>query len=183
MKTMTRTLCLAAVLLISAGTTVELAGQAKAAFGQQLFLLKSLKPGVKTVGVIGAALTDADVQSLTRAGMGIGLTVVVARPGNARDVAVLYKKLVSENKAELLLVTTGGGAWFEETSVEYLRENALLDRIGLCVPDKQHLTGGALCSIQSEGGKLVVHVNQKVANVVGAAVPSEQNGSIAYVVQ
>jgi hypothetical protein len=132
---------------------------------------------------MGAALSDADVQSLTRAGMGIGLTVVVARPANARDVAVLYKKLVSENKIELLLVTTGGGAWFEEASVEYLRENAVLDRVGLCVPIKGQLTGGALCSIQSENGKLVVHVNQKVANVVGAAVPSEQNGTIAYVVQ
>ncbi len=183
MKTIARTLCLGAFLLISAGMTVEVSGQAKAAFGQQLFLLKSLKPGVKTVGVMGAALTDADVQSLTRAGMGIGLTVVVARPGNARDVAVLYKKLISESKAEMLLVTAGGGPWFEEASVEYLRENAVLDRVGLCVPTKDQLTGGALCCIQSEGGKLVVHVNQKVANVVGAAVPSEQSGSIAYVVQ
>jgi hypothetical protein len=33
MKTTIRTLFLAAFLLISAGTTVELAGQAKAAFG------------------------------------------------------------------------------------------------------------------------------------------------------
>lgn len=183
MKTMIRILCLVSVLLITAGTTVELSGQAKAAFGQQLFLLKSLKPGAKTVGVMGASLTDADVQSLTRAGMGIGVTVVVARPANARDVAVLYKRLVSENKVDLLFVTSGGGAWFEEASVEYLRENAILDRVGLCVPVKEQLTGGALCTIQSEGGKLVVHVNQKVANVVGAAVPSEQNGSIAYVVQ
>lgn len=183
MTTITRTLSLLAFLAIWSGTTTELAGQSKAAFGQQLFLLKSLKPGVKNVGVIGAALSDADVQSLTRAGLGIGLTVVVARPANARDVAVLYKRLVNENKIDMLLVTPGGGAWFEEASVEYLRENALLDRVGLCVPARQQLTGGALCSIENENGKLVVHVTQKVANVVGAVVPSEQSGSIAYVVQ
>jgi hypothetical protein len=47
----------------------------------------------------------------------------------------------------------------------------------------QQLTGGALCTIQSENGKFVVHVNQKAANVVGAVVPAEQSGSIAYVVQ
>jgi ABC-type uncharacterized transport system substrate-binding protein len=183
MNTIARALCLLVALLLVAGSAVEVTGQAKAAYGQQLFLLKSLKPGAKAVGVMGAALSDADVQSLTRAGMGLGLTIVVARPANARDVAVLYKKLLSENKIDLLLVTSGGGDWFEGPSVEYLRENALLDRVGLCVPSMQQLTGGALCSVQSDNGKLVVHVNQKVAQVVGATVPGEQAGSIAYVVR
>ncbi len=157
--------------------------QAKAGYGQQLFLLKSLKPSAKTVGIIGAALTDTDVQALSRAGMGIGLTVVVARPTNARDVAVLYKKLVGDSKADMILVMAGGGDWFSGASVEFLRENAILDRVGLCVPSLDQLQGGALCSVQSENGKLVVHVNQKAANVVGAVVPSEQNSSIAYVVR
>ncbi len=183
MNTIARSLGLLVALMLVTGVTTEATGQAKAAYGQQLFLLKSLKPGAKTVGVIGAALSDADVQALTRAGMGLGLAVVVARPTNARDVAVLYKKLVSESKIDLLLVTAGGGDWFSGPSVEFLRENSLLDRIGLCVPSMEQLEGGALCSVQSENGKLVVHVNQKVAQVVGAAVPAEQSGSIAYVVR
>lgn len=175
-------------LILAAGLVCVIApdhaaAQSKAGTGQQLFLFKSLKPSAKTVGVMGAALTDADVQSLTRAGMGIGLTVVVARPTNARDVAVMYKKLISDNKADLILVMPGGGDWFGGASVEFLRENAILDRVGLCVPSLDQLQGGALCSIQSENGKLFVHVNQKAANVVGAIVPSEQNSSIAYVVR
>jgi ABC-type uncharacterized transport system substrate-binding protein len=183
MNSIARHVVLVVAVMFAAGTLSEVSAQSKAAYGQQMFLLKSLKPGTKSIGVIGAALSDADVQSLTRAGMGLGLTVVVARPTNARDVAVLYKKLVADNKIELLLVAPGGGDWFEGASVEYLRENALLDRVGLCVPTMAHLAGGALCSIQSENGKLVVHVNQKVANVVGAAVPADQSASIAYVVK
>lgn len=182
MKSSIVTFLLAAGLAGTLGTEPVMA-QAKAGNGQQLFLLKSLKPSAKTVGVIGAALTDADVQALTRAGMGIGLSVVVARPTNAREVAVMYKKLVSDSKADLILVMPGGGDWFAGASVEFLRENAIMDRIGLCVPSLDQLQGGALCSIQSENGKLVVHVNQKAAHVVGAVVPSEENSSIAYVVR
>ncbi|MCU0452443.1 MAG: hypothetical protein MUE68_02200 [Bacteroidetes bacterium] len=183
MKTIARTLSLLLAMLIATGSTFEASAQVKGAYGQRLFLLKSLKPASKTLGVIGAELSDEDVQSLTRAGLGQGLTVIVARPKNAREVSLLYKKLVSENKIDLLLAMPGGGDWFEGASVEFLRENAALDRVGLCVPTMQQLTGGALCTIQSENGKFVVHVNQKAANVVGAVVPAEQSGSIAYVVQ
>lgn len=183
MKTLTLALCGAILCLAFTGPQNTALAQAKAAHGQQLFLLKSLKPAAKKVGVIGAALTDQEVLSLTRAGMGVGLTVVVARPANAREVALLYKKLVAESKVDMILVTSGGGDWFTGASVEYLRENAVMDRVGLCVPTLEQMAGGALCSIQLENGKLVVHVNQKVANVVGAAVPIEQNASIAYVVR
>jgi ABC-type uncharacterized transport system substrate-binding protein len=177
------TITLGVVLAAMTLTGPTAMAQSKAAYGQQLFLLKSLKPSAKTVGIIGASLTDQEVQSLTRAGMGVGLSVVVGRPANARDVAVIYKKLISDNKVDLLLVVPGGGDWFSGASVEYLVENSVLDRVGLCVPSLGQMQGGALCTIQSDNGKLVVHVNQKVANVVGATVPAEQNSSIAYVVR
>jgi hypothetical protein len=154
----------------------------KATYGQQVAVLKILKSDLKTIGVIGSNVSDKMTQDLTRAGVSQGVTVVIAKAKDARDVASLYKKLTSEKNIQILWSPDAGEYVVMGLGMEYLIENTAMDRVGLCVPAKNLVPGGALCSVQVEDGKLTAFVNKKIATVVGAAVPAEPGG-INFVMQ
>ncbi len=154
----------------------------KASLGQQVAVMKTMKADLKTVGVISSTITDKMTQDLTRAGVSQGITIVIAKVKDAREVASLYKKLVSERKIQMLWVPDAGDDVVMGLGMEYLKENTVMDGVGLCVPLKALVATGALCSVQSEDGKLTAYVNKKIAAVVGAAVPAEPAG-ISFVMQ
>lgn len=148
----------------------------RASLGQQVAVMKTIKSDLKTVGVISSILNDKMTQDITRAGMSQGVTVVIAKPKDAREVASLYKKLVSDKKIQMLWIPDPADEIVMGLGMQYLIENAVMDKVGLCVPAKNLVAGGALCAIQSEDGKLTAFVNKKIAAVVGASVPAEASG-------
>lgn len=154
----------------------------KASLGQQVAVMKALKPDLKTVGVLSGNMTDKLSQDLTRAGISQSITVVIAKPKDQREVAGLYKKLVSEKKIQMLWLPDGGDEVTSGVSSDYLRENTAMDGVGLCVTEKNLVVGGALCSVQLENGKLTVYVNKKIASVVGVTIPPEGSG-ITFIAQ
>jgi len=154
----------------------------KASLSQQIAVMKALKPELKTVGVLAGSLTDKLTQDLTRAGLGQGITVVIAKPKDPREVVSLYKKMVSERKIQILWLPDAADEVVSGVSIDYLKENTAMDGVGLCVDDKKHIASGALLCVQSEGGKLTAYVNKKIAAVVGAAIPGEGTG-ISFVSQ
>jgi hypothetical protein len=154
----------------------------KATYGQQVAVMKILKSDLKTIGVIGSNVSDKMTTDLTRAAVSQGVTVVIAKAKDAREVASLYKKLVSERKIQVLWVPDAGDDVVMGLGMEYLIENTAMDRVGLCVPAKNLVAGGAMCSVQVEDGKLTAFVNKKIAAVVGASVPAEAGG-INFVMQ
>ncbi len=172
---------LPAVFLCMAFVSVPLIAQ-KASLSQQVAVMKALKPDLKTIGVLAGSLTDKLTQDLTRAGLGQGITVVIAKPKDPREVVSLYKKLFADRKIQILWLPDASDEVVSGVSIDYLKENTVMDGVGLCVDDRKHVAGGALLSVQSEGGKLVAYVNKKIAAVVGAAIPGEGTG-ISFVSQ
>jgi hypothetical protein len=65
---------------------------------------------------------------------------------------------------------------------EYLRESALADRVGVFVPQESMLAKGALCFVTTSGGKIKVYINQRIAQVIGATIPSDPSAD-RYVVR
>lgn len=177
-----RWIFLFAGFVVFGGSTSILRAQTLASRSQQIAAMKTLKPGLKSIGVMASTLTDNDLQEITRYGLGQGVEMVFARPKDSRDISMLYKKMVEEKKVQMIWIPDPNDATMLEAGFEFLRENTLLDKIGLCVPKEQLIQSGALCGVYKDIGKVVVHVNQKIASVLGVVIPQEP-GSITYVVQ
>lgn len=150
-------------------------------YGQQLAVMKKIKAGLSTVGVLSNTLGDKALEDITRAAMGQGLKIFIARPKDAREIAALYKTLVVEKKVQMLWIPDGQDKLLLGVGFEFLKENALPDKIGLCVPDQGLVSQGALCSVGMENGKLTAYINQRISGVVGAEVPAEENSPINFV--
>ncbi|MCX8125400.1 MAG: hypothetical protein N3F66_14725, partial [Spirochaetes bacterium] len=76
----------------------------KVAFGQQIAVAKMIKPGLTTIGVIGSKLDDKAIEAWTRAGLALGVKVIIGLPKTVRDIPQVYRTLVKEKKVELLLI-------------------------------------------------------------------------------
>jgi hypothetical protein len=166
----------AVAIVVSAACCVLFSASAfaqKASYGQQVAVMKALKADLKTIGVIGLNLSDKMTQDLTRAGLQQGVTIVIAKPKDPREVATLYKTLVSGKKIQMLWLPETADEVVTSVSFDFLKENSLMDRIGLCVPEKKLVPSGVLCAVQIENGKLIVYANKKIASVVGVTIPGE----------
>ena len=118
--------------------------QNTAGYAQLIYVSKMLKPDLKTVGVISATMTDKETEKATRAGMGQGVTVVIARPKGVGEISSLYKRMVSEKKIQFILLADPADELMTGLGFEYLREAALADGIGIVVVTESMLSGGAL---------------------------------------
>ncbi|MBP9211204.1 MAG: hypothetical protein KBF97_00290 [Bacteroidetes bacterium] len=170
---------LSAVIMFLAA--LPLWGQSSVPFGQQIALLKMLKPDLVTVGVLTNSLNEEKKQQLIRSSLQQGVNVFVAVPNDVRDIPVLYKKLIGEKKVQLIIIPNVEDRILLGIGYEYLKENSLLDRIGVCVPDVKFIANGAFFAVIKEDGKLIVTVNQRIAALVGATIPVQQNPSISFV--
>ena len=70
--------------------------QTKLTFGQQVYLMKTLKPSLKRVGIITFNLSDDEAGKLARAGTALGVKTTVARASDDHEISSLYRKLVAE---------------------------------------------------------------------------------------
>jgi len=166
-------------LMLHAGTAL---GQ-KAGSAQQIAVMKTLKPGVVTVAVFSSTIDEKGIESWTRAGMSLGVKVVVAKPKAMADIAGLYRSVVKEKSAQMILIPDASDELMTGVGFEYLRETVLADQVGILAPQEAMVSNGALCFVTTENGKLKVFVNQRIAQVIGANVPSEPGASVTYVVR
>ncbi len=171
----------AGLLLCSAVFMGTATAQNAASYGQQIAVAKALKPGLATLGVFGSNLTDKAIEQISRAATGQGVKVVVAKPEDAGQVSSFYSKLVSEKKAELIWLPDPSDAMLLGVGFEFLRAKAVADKVGLIVPQESLVASGGLCTILTDGGKLRVIVNQKIAQMIGLTVPTGGGETITYV--
>jgi hypothetical protein len=168
-------LCLIPLLKSSAQSAVT--------FGQQIAVLKSLKVDLQSIGVISSNISQKDVASITRSALQMGIKIFVAEPKSPKEIPELYKRLVNEKKVQIILIPASNDDMVLQYGFDFLKENSMIDKIGICVPDLSRLADGGMCFIGKEDGKFMVYVNQKVSAFVGVTVPKEENSSITYVLR
>lgn len=171
--------------IIAMGLTLclgsSLAVAQKAGYAQQLAILKRLKPELTTIGVMGSTLSDKNIEAISHAAAGQGLKIAVGVPKSIRDIAEIYRKLV-EKGAQAIFIPDGSDNLVLGNGFEFLRESSLTDRVGIMVPQQSLVSGGALCSVTMEDGKIKAFVNQRIAQVVGANIPGGDE-KVTYVTQ
>jgi ABC-type uncharacterized transport system substrate-binding protein len=167
------------VIFLSNGSSA----QTGVTFGQQISVLKSLKGDLQVIGVISSTLNENDVANLTRSALQMGIKIFVAEPKSPKEIPELYRKLVSEKKVQLILIPTSDDKMVLQFGFDFLKENSMLDKIGLCVPDLEFLAQGGMCFIGKENGKFMVYVNQKVSAFMGVTVPQNESPSINFVLR
>jgi ABC-type uncharacterized transport system substrate-binding protein len=169
------------MLMLSFSATTQTQAQSTPGLGQHIGVMKVLYPGLKIIGVMGRDITEKMMQDLTRAGLGQGIQITIGRPKDAQEISAIYKKMVNEKGVQMLWIPESRDDLMMGVGFEYLRSTALLDKVGLCVPNQSLLASGALCSVQLEAGKVVTYVNQKIAGVLGINVPNDQESKITFV--
>ncbi len=157
--------------------------QTKLTYAQNLFLLKTLKPSLKSIGVIASTLSDQEIKAIGKAALGQGIKVTVAKVTDVSEISSLYKMLVTEHSAELVWIPDRSDEILLGVGFEFLRENTILDRVGLIVPTHDLVAKGALCSLEPANEKVVVYLNKRIAQVDGINLPTSQNPSIQFIVQ
>ncbi len=162
---------------------ITIHSQAKLSFGQQVYLMKTLKPSLKRVGIITFNVTDDEAGKFVRAAMALGVKTTVARANDDHEISGIYRKLVAEHNADMIWIPEGDDKLILGVGMEFLLASTIEDKVGLCVPTRDGVSKGALCCFQMENNKYTVYINQRIAEVVGAAVPSQQDSRITYIVQ
>ena len=148
-------------------------------YGQHIGVFKKLKADLTTVGVMTSNLSDKGIEEIQRVALQLGVKVFFAKGADGKDVPSLYKTLVNEKKVQFLWIPNADDRML--SVFEYLKENAVPDKVGLCVPDQDLLTQGGLIFVTRENGKITAYVNQKMAAFVGVTMPSEEGSSINFV--
>lgn len=155
--------------------------QSNPPFLQQIFVMKEIHPDLKTIGVMGSAISGSERQEITRAGYSQNINIIFGLLQSIRDVPTVYRQLVSDHSVDIIWVPFHNDHVVIQDGFEYLRQNTLRDRVGLYVPLSDLVAAGALASIQNSGGGIVIYMNERVAEVVGVASAVEENDAITYV--
>lgn len=171
-----------ALLIIVIFATI-LHAQSNAPYAQQIAVVKKMKGDIATIGVLTTTLSEKSIEQMGRAATGLGVKIILAQPKEASELPSLYKKLVKEKGVQLLWIPDPNDKLMIGVGFEFLRENALPDKIGIIVPDQALVMTGGLCSIITEGGKLRVVVNQRIAQMIGAIIPNDTADPVAYIVR
>ena len=148
-------------------------------FIQQIGVFKKLKGDLTTIGVLSSNLSDKASDEIQRGSQQLGIKIFIAKPSDIKDVPVMYKTLVSEKKVQFVWVPTSDDPIL--TAFEFLKENAIPDKIGLCVPNQSLLDQGGLIFVTRDNGKITAYVNQKMAAFVGITMPSSDGSSVNFV--
>ena len=160
-----------------------LSAQSKPTFGQVLGVIKKLKADLTVVGVMSTTLSSKDIENMTRSAMQQGVKLFVTEPKDVREVPALYKALVNDKKAQMIIITDIADKTMTGMGFDFIKETATMDRVGICAPDPALVSQGAMCSIVKENEKIVVYVNQKVLAFVSAKMPSEESSTISFVLR
>ena len=172
------------ILLLTISVVSTNYAQQQVGLSQQIYVLKLLKPEVKTIGVMTSTMSTKDFQEITRLGLAHGLEFVFAKAESPQDISSLYQQMVATKKIKLIWLPDNNDEIMLGVGFQFLRENTLLDKIGLCTPKKLLVESGALCSVQKEEGKVVVYLNKRNAELLSINIPaSDANSTINFIVR
>lgn len=180
MKRMSLAVVTALCVLVLAGSAPA---QSKVSFGQTIGVLKKLKPDLNSVGVLSTTTSKKDAEAMARTALQQGVKVFVAIAADVREVPQLYKTLVGEKKVQVIVLPDADDRTMTGMGFDFLKENALTDRVGICAPTPGLVAEGAVCCVSRENDKVVAYVNQKVLGFINAAVPTEESSSISFVLR
>ena len=172
----------AIVALLAVFLATGSAADAQLSWGQHIFLMKNLRPGLKTVGMLAGSLSKSDRDAVQRAAVGQGVHIVFGLPSKPSEIASVYRTMIQQHQVQMMWIPASEDQIILQAGFDFLRENTAIDRVGLCVPSAGLVTAGALCAFEKSGDKITVHVNKKIAQIIGASVPTAQDQSVAYVV-
>lgn len=174
---------LMSIFLLCGIFSTMLQAQTGVPYAQQIAVIKKIKTEISVIGVLTTTMSDKSIEQMGRAATGLGVKIVLAQPKEASELPSLYKKLIKEKGAQILWIPDPSDKLMTGIGFEFLRENALPDRIGIIVPDQTLVGTGGLCNVYSDAGKLKAVVNQRIAQVVGATVPNDPADPVAYIVK
>lgn len=137
---------------------------------QQAYLMKKLDPQLGTLGVISSQQLNEDQrQAIMRAFIGHGITVVFGFPNSTREIPGIYRQLRSVYRIDAVWIPEDDDPIVLVEGFEFLRQNTIRDRVSLYVPRPELVASGAFASINTNGGSIIVYINERVASVVGIA--------------
>ncbi len=174
-----RLLLLPALLLLVAATPVS---REPASHNQQLFVLKTLKPTTKSVGLMVSARFSADaeaMESVRRAAAGAGFKIFLGTVETIRDVAPKFRDLRGEG-VDAIWVVERTGLMNERGTRSFLIENAARQRMPLLAPDASWVSEGACASVEKGGAGLTVSLNEKVLAALSITVPESLKSSAQF---
>lgn len=171
------------VLLFCCVLSGQLTAQSKPTFGQVLGVMKKLKSDLTIVGVMSTTLSSKDIENMSRSAMQQGVKLFVSIPKDVREISGLYKTMVNEKKVQLIIIPDQSDVTMTGMGFEFIKENATVDRVGICAPDPAMVAQGAMCSVVRENEKIVAYVNQRVLAFVNAKMPSEESTAISFVLR
>ncbi len=148
-------------------------GNEPATHNQQLFVLKTLKPATKKVGLMISAQMAADEEAMTsvkRAAAGAGFTIYLAPVETIRDVAPKFRDLRGEG-VEAIWVIEGDGVMADRATRSYLIENTARQQLPLLAPTASWVSEGACASVEKGGAGLAISLNEKVLSALSLNVP------------
>lgn len=150
-----------------------------ASHNQQLFVLKTLKPDAKNVGLMVSAQFAADAESMDsirRAAAGAGVKIFLGTVETVRDVASKFRDLRGEG-VDAIWVVEGDGLMGDRATRTFLIENTTRGRIPLLAPSSAWVSEGACASVEKGGSGLSVSLNQRVLTALSIAVPESLKAS------
>ncbi len=173
-------LLLPALLLLVAATPL---GLEPAGPNQQLFVLKTLKPDVKSVGLLVSARfagDEAAMNGVRRAAAGAGFKIYLGTIETVRDVAAKFRDLKGEG-VDAIWVVEGDGIMGDRATRTFLIENTTRGRMPLLAPTEAWVTEGATAAVEKGGSGLNVAVNSKVLAALSISVPESLKSSATVV--
>ncbi len=175
-----RLLLLPALLLLAAAAPLA---NEPATHNQQLFVLKSLKPDAKSVGLMVSAdfaRDEAAMTSVRRAATGAGVKIFLGTVETVRDVATKFRDLKGEN-VDAIWVIEAEGVMGDRATRSFLIDNTTRQRVPLMAPSATWVAEGAAAAVEKGGAGLSVAVNAKVLAALSINVPDALKASATVV--
>ncbi|MCS7082339.1 MAG: hypothetical protein N2561_02430 [Bacteroidetes bacterium] len=149
---------------------------------QQLFALKELYPGLKTIGVLTSQTpSEETTKALNRASAATGVKVVVTVVNSVAELAPKFRELVSSYQVQAIWILEKDNVLTSPLAKDFLYKNTVTRNLALLAPDKTMVGEGALLHVSNEGGNLRLYLNQRVAQALNVKVPDQYQAHATFV--
>lgn len=142
--------------------------------GQQLFMLKELRPSLSKVGLIwDGALDDNDLKRAQRAAASHGIELLLAQVEGVRDVGPAFRELVRTHDIEALWILTDEGLTAREPSRGFVLREAARTGLPVLGPSEGWVHDGAALAVLEGADGVRLLVNKPVADALSLQVPEQ----------
>lgn len=159
------------LLLVALCTALPSFGQATAQ--QQMFVLKTLRPNVQTVGLLISPQVQgrAEVERAARlAAQRSQVNLVIGEVTNLGQVGPVYRQLVRDHRVNAVWVMTGDPVFGDRTARSFVIEQAARSGIVLVAPDQSWVREGAAVALEARADELNIFVNERLSTAMSFQV-------------